>query len=386
MKLDKKIAFSFLTVTAIVMSVLMSVFYTAAKSHLKKSISAHLATTVHSRSHHVETFLEMGKESVKQLSKSIVIERFLSAGREGKDYNQKLSDTIRRLEDTVKIKKYIYSIFVLNKNGTIVASSETKDIGEDKSDDLYFLEGKKGPYIKDAYHSKTVGRGALAFSVPVKADKKGKFLGVIVARIKMDMLNEITAERIGLGKTGEICLVNRNGYMITPSRFAKDTFLKQKVDTENVRACFEHREKGSNCSWHRETKIFLDYRGVNVLGAHHYIPQMQWALLAEIDQKEALAPLVKLKVFSIIALCSALTIVLLISILISRAITKPIHLLHRGTEIIGEGNLDHKVGTDTKDEIGQLSRAFDKMTDDLKKTTTSIDNLNREIAYREQVV
>jgi PAS domain S-box-containing protein len=67
---------------------------------------------------------------------------------------------------------------------------------------------------------------------------------------------------------------------------------------------------------------------------------------------------------------------------VSRKITAPIHKLHEGTEIIGKGNLDYKVGTGSKDEIGQLSRAFDKMTEDLKKTTTSIVDLNREINER----
>jgi len=62
----------------------------------------------------------------------------------------------------------------------------------------------------------------------------------------------------------------------------------------------------------------------------------------------------------------------------------PIAQLERGTQIIGAGNLDHKVGTDEKDEIGQLSRAFDRMTDDLKKTTTSIVDLNSEIDERKQ--
>jgi len=68
-----------------------------------------------------------------------------------------------------------------------------------------------------------------------------------------------------------------------------------------------------------------------------------------------------------------------------RSIVKPLHALHRGTEIIGQGNLDYKVGTKAKDEIGQLSRAFDQMTEDLVKTTTSIDNLNKEIAERERM-
>ena len=36
----------------------------------------------------------------------------------------------------------------------------------------------------------------------------------------------------------------------------------------------------------------------------------------------------------------------------------------------------------TKDEIGQLSRAFDAMTANLKRSTTSIENLNKEISER----
>jgi len=73
-----------------------------------------------------------------------------------------------------------------------------------------------------------------------------------------------------------------------------------------------------------------------------------------------------------------------VAFLITRMITGPLHALRKGTKIIGGGNLDYKVGTKAKDEIGQLSRAFDQMTRDLKGTTTSIDNLNREITERKQ--
>ena len=71
--------------------------------------------------------------------------------------------------------------------------------------------------------------------------------------------------------------------------------------------------------------------------------------------------------------------------LISRAIVNPLHTLHRGTEVIAQGNFDYKVGTNAKDEIGQLSRAFDRMTEDLGRTTTSVDNLNEEITERKKV-
>jgi signal transduction histidine kinase len=66
----------------------------------------------------------------------------------------------------------------------------------------------------------------------------------------------------------------------------------------------------------------------------------------------------------------------MIALRTTRSIVRPLHALHKGTEIIGRGKLDYKVATKAKDEIGQLSRAFDAMTRNLKTSTTSIDKLD----------
>lgn len=66
----------------------------------------------------------------------------------------------------------------------------------------------------------------------------------------------------------------------------------------------------------------------------------------------------------------------IIALITTRSIVRPIHALHKGTEIIGKGNLDYKVATSAKDEIGRLSRAFDEMTRNLKTSTISIDKLD----------
>jgi len=71
--------------------------------------------------------------------------------------------------------------------------------------------------------------------------------------------------------------------------------------------------------------------------------------------------------------------------LISRSIIRPLKALHKGTEIIGRGDLSYRVGTRVKDEIGQLSRAFDRMTEQLTSSTTSIESLNKEIAERKKI-
>jgi signal transduction histidine kinase/CheY-like chemotaxis protein len=61
----------------------------------------------------------------------------------------------------------------------------------------------------------------------------------------------------------------------------------------------------------------------------------------------------------------------------SRVVARPIIRLERGAEVIGRGDLSHKVGTTARDEIGQLSRAFDQMIENLREVTASRDELDR---------
>lgn len=62
--------------------------------------------------------------------------------------------------------------------------------------------------------------------------------------------------------------------------------------------------------------------------------------------------------------------------------TSPIKKLHKAIEYMGTGDFDHKVTIKTGDEIEQLAHAFNEMGTELKETTTSIDNLNKEVVQR----
>jgi signal transduction histidine kinase len=67
---------------------------------------------------------------------------------------------------------------------------------------------------------------------------------------------------------------------------------------------------------------------------------------------------------------------------------KPLGELTKGAGIIGKGGLEHKVEVKTKDEIGELANAFNRMTSiltsNLKTITASHDELNKEITERKQ--
>jgi PAS domain S-box-containing protein len=378
MKIANKISISFLITAVILTGIAAPIFYIIARRNLEDAIFSHLSTTARLRAHHIETFLETQKNAAAQLSQSVVLKELLSASKQSPDYTQRFDRAMRRLEATEKANEFTYEFFVIDKTGKIAVSSDRNKIGLDKSTDIYFLGARKDPCIKDAYHSETTGENTLAFSAPVADSKTAEFLGVIVARVNLDMLNEITTRETGLGKTGKIYLVNKYGYMITPSRFIKDTFLKLKVDTENTRKCFEDIKKFGSKPHRHVPLAYRDYRGVKVLGIYEHIPQMKWGLLAEIDTSEALAPLAKIKPLFVITMIFVPIAAWLIGVFVSRIISGPIHKLHIGTEIIGEGNLDYRVGTDTKDEIGQLSQAFDKMREDLRESHKQLEEKVKE--------
>jgi len=385
MKIANKIILAFLILALVSIAFYSVIFYFIVKYDVERMISTSLDIALSSRAHHVLTYLEMLKVSVGQLSKSVVLEDFLKANlKEGPERQRTFEIAMKRLRRTKEANPEILEFMLLDSTGKIVASTSPASIGLDRSADAYFVGGQKSVYLKDAYFSDVLKRPLIGTSAPIVDSNTGEFLGVIAARVDLALLDKITMDRTGLGKTGEIYLVNKYGYMITPSRSLKNTFLKQKVDTANFRNAQKHKAE-SYLLVRGHIGIFPDYRGVVTLGTHVYIPEMQWSLLGEIDLREAFMPLRTLRLVLLFVMLSAPLVIWLVGSYMARYITGPIHRLHRGTEIIGEGNLDYKVGIPDQDEIGQLSRAFDQMTAHLKNTTTSVDKLNQEVAQRKKV-
>jgi len=380
MKIANKMSLSFLLGVVILTVIITSIAYTMFRKNLQKTIFAHLSTTVQSRAHHIETILEEHKSIIEILAGDSAFKELLGTNRDTPEYNIKLERVNNRLRNIMHHEN-APEIELLDKNGLLVASCHHAPGGSDKSADGTYIKIEETTYISDLYISKTYGTPAIKVATPVFLN--GEFSGIVIGNINLEELFEITLDRTGLSETGELYLVNKNNYMISPSRFSEDVILNQKVDTINVRnALMLKSEKYEPLS--EKVTTFPDYRGVDVLGTCAYISEMQWSVLAEIDEKEAFAPLNKIRVIFIIILIFIPIAAWLIGIFFSKIIVRPIHKLHKGTEVIGLGNLDYKVGIDTKDEIGQLSRAFDRMTGDLKSTTTSIEKLNIEVSKRKK--
>jgi len=124
------------------------------------------------------------------------------------------------------------------------------------------------------------GEAAAFFTVLIRDE--GKHIGWFVLQCEIDKLNAILQDREGLGRTGEVYLVNREKLMLSESRFMEDsTILQLKVDTVAVKDALRFGEG---------KKLLNDYRGVNVFSSYEMFDLFgtSWIILVEIDEDEVI--------------------------------------------------------------------------------------------------
>jgi two-component system sensor histidine kinase DegS len=91
-----------------------------------------------------------------------------------------------------------------------------------------------------------------------------------------------------------------------------------------------------------------------------------------------------------IAFSVLVIVVIVLGLLLSRLITRPIQDLMKGAEAIGKGNLDYTLKVNNNDELGDLADSFNKMASELKTYTeqlksTAIENVNKEKKIQENL-
>ena len=353
MKIRTKIITILISFILLVGMVAIMVDHSLSRDIVEQEIYEHLETTAQSRTEHIETVLKGYEQTTETLA---VGNAFRDVVDESKDYTWRVEQANRRIESTIQAYDEISRIKILDKNGTVIASSHT-DVGLDRSTDDIFHNMGTGAYIGDIRFSEFTESIAMCVSIPIMLNNE--FSGVCVVFFDMESeLFKIATDRTGLGETGEIYLINKDGYMITPSRFTDDTFLKQKVD-------LEHAHTGE-C--HGEAVLTRNYLGTNVLRIHTHIPEIGCCLIAEISEEEAFAPITKLTNAMLLAIVALLVMAMAVAIIVTGTITKPISDLQHGVREIRSGNLDHKIDIKTGDEIELFADEFNLMSAELKES------------------
>lgn len=163
---------------------------------------------------------------------------------------------------------------------------------------------------------------SLFMSYPIKG-KNHDVIGAVLLWMDTSLLN-VGMGNTALGKTGETYLVNKDGIMVTKSRFSahikhtgeacitchKVVEPNTQMITKGVKRCIASKMSGYDLDGYR------DYDGIRVVGAWSWLENLNMGLLVELDADEAFGTINNInslvKSFMLIIIIPAFVIAILI--------------------------------------------------------------------------
>jgi len=188
-------------------------------------------------------------------------------------------------------------------------------------------------------------------------------LGIVLVQENFEKIQSILLETTGMGRTGESYIVGSDFRMRSISRFFPDTLPGLlKVNTLAAQNSFRGQPG---------TGLLKDYRGVPVLSAYRPIENtdLSWAIISEIDEKEAMEPILSVRNYLVITTLSLILLTLIVTFVLSNAIARPILRLKEIILTLSKGMVPKKLAIKTStDEIGKMAQAIQQLTDGLERT------------------
>jgi GAF domain-containing protein/HAMP domain-containing protein len=193
-------------------------------------------------------------------------------------------------------------------------------------------------------------------NVPVH-DERGWIVGTLLAKVSIRQMWEAVAQ-VELGETGYAYIVDPEGTLLAHT--SQDAFFAHQFEDLSRTPKVREALTGGRV---KAPDVYQDFTGERVTAAYAPIEagDTRWVAIVATPVNEAYTNIYNMLLILGGTLASILILAAVIGTLIPRAIVRPLSLLEEGANIIGTGNLEHKIAVRTRDEIGRLAEAFNKM-------------------------
>ncbi|GAB6908537.1 Histidine kinase [Desulfosarcina cetonica] len=388
MKLNTKLSLIFLLLTVVPALVIGYLSFYNGRCTIEENTISHLVSTNLLKEAEYERWVHDSAQLIEMIAISPFFKNTfpaIQAAHDPTDLSHEIAhQRIKEHLNPVLEKGTFWELFILRaSDGLLMVSTDRRQEGKYKDNRPFFINGKKGTFIQNVYYGMSIQKPAMTVSTPLK-DLNGETIAVLAGRLDLSQLSKIMEKRSGLSETEDTYLVNKFNFYVTEPRFGKDYALRKSIHTQGVAEALQQKDG---------VGLYLDYRGVPVIGAYQWMPEWELCLVTEVDQAEAYAPIDRLRktVLGIVAGISLLAASL--GWASAFHVTIPLRRLLESTDKIEAGRLEVSLATKGRGEIADLARAFDRMVKRLSTTLVSRDALAAEIeerkketALREQVM
>jgi PAS domain S-box-containing protein len=212
---------------------------------------------------------------------------------------------------------------------------------------------------------------------PIISDKGG-IAGVIKGQLNLNSLWDIIAKTT-IGKTGFAYVVDEDGRLIAhPNNILVKTapvLTNRPIVSKMV---VQHNEL------HNQAETYLDENNNDVVAAGVRVAEVSWAVIVQQPVSEAYIQITTLRNMILVTVVGSFFLLIVLAIIISNGITKPIQTLIEFTKRIKQGDYSVDVQVNSGDEIEILSVSLNTMTEQLHRLVTELNHKLREMRIQKQ--
>ncbi|MGD8190150.1 methyl-accepting chemotaxis protein [Brevibacillus ginsengisoli] len=230
------------------------------------------------------------------------------------------------------------------------------------TDRQYFKDimGGKPLAISNVLISKVTKEPIIMIACPI-LNEAGQVKGVLGATISIKKMNEIVG-KAKFAETGYAYLVQQDGTFIAHPD--PNFLMKKKVQELNIPELSKAYQNIQEKANYGESRYTLD--GVEKFSFYTDVPSTGWGLFISAPVKEATSQLDTLAKISFVTAAVVLIFAILVVVLFTSTLIKPIKMMSRLTSLVADGDLTIKLLHQSNDEVGVLGQNFNAMIEKMQ--------------------
>ena len=394
--ISTRLLLSYLLVAVLPLGGLAWVYLASFETSLRETLLANMAAIADKKAGQIGGYMAERIDDVRHLSRRAAIrdslaeltQAFRAGGLDATAYRE-AADRLQRTLDESNAAKGFYDLLLIDAAGNVVFSLlREPDLGTNLLDGPYrdsllasvvarTLRSRQPLISRFAPYAPSGNRPAAFLVAPVMGN--GGLIGVLAMQLDVDRLMTVTVDRTGLGETGETVLAQKDGneaFYTVPLRHVPDAAYRYRVPLERAALPMQRALSGSPGQG-----IIRDYAGIEGVAAWRHLPTLDWGMVVKVDTSEAMAPVVRLRRLTYLALALFLLLSGGAAYFLGRRFSRPIQTLTGVADRIAAGDLRQRVPQTEGVEVGRLAHAFNHMADALAE---SRENLEAQVEARSQ--
>ncbi len=388
-KITAKFIISFLVVAIIPLTIATYISYNSSRKALQEEVSNSLLAVADNKANQLSTYLneqEKNASTLAHMSDTLsAIERYNEAfysseGIDGDEYNA-VDSEFRPFFSYYRKSSGYDDLYLVSPKGNIVFSAKKREDTRSLYEvALYEASGLADVFIKskeslrieisDFEYSTELNKPIVYISAPIF--KGAELIGAVALKMTNEGIVRLVKDHTGLGETGEVIVasnIDDKAVVITPLRFDDHAEFIRKVPLgSRAELDIQRAVKGEE-----GIGTTVDYRGREVLSVWKYLPSFRLGLVVKMDTQEILASADRLRNTLLKISLGLLLLVIVLAVPIARSISSPIKELTKVSRTISSGDLSARADIKANDEIGDLAKTFNEMTDKLVEAKANVE-------------